>query len=369
MAHKKIVVIAVVDSGDLHGAEIIKALKNLNNNYEFLGIGGEKMIQQGLMPIEHIKNLNVIGLVEVLKHYPRIKKIFNKTLSMIKKVRPEKVILIDYPGFNLKMAEKISNLGIEVSYFILPQVWAWRSSRAKILEKNTDKRISIIPLEKNWLKKRDINISYVGNPLIDLKNVKSDKDALLTKYNMSPNDKIVVLMPGSRKSEIQKHWPIFLKTLNLMQKNSSYSIMPILLEAPNVDINNIPNHVISTKNNHHEILSIADAAIVCSGTATLETALFKVPQVVCYKSSYFSFVIAKLIVNIKYISLVNLIMDQEIVKELIQHDCNKNKITKELKKILDLNHRKSLKVKYDELTSILGNFGTSKRVALDIITK
>jgi len=353
MAHKKIVVIAGEDSGDLHGAELIKALKNLNNNYEFLGIGGEKMIQQGLMPIEHIKNLNVIGLVEVLKHYPRIKKIFNKTLSMIKKVRPEKVILIDYPGFNLKMAEKISNLGIEVSYFILPQVWAWRSSRAKILEKNTDKRISIIPLEKNWFKKRDINISYVGNPLIGLKNVKSDKDALLTKYNISPNDKIVVLMPGSRKSEIQKHWPIFLKTLNLMQKNSSYSIMPILLEAPNVDINNIPNHVISTKNNHHEILSIADAAIVCSGTATLETAILGCPMVVCYQLSPITWFLAQRMSSVKYLSLVNLISKKDVVKELLQNNMSANNIMKEIIYLLSEDGKKTIKKDYAALIDSL----------------
>ncbi|MDG1792382.1 MAG: lipid-A-disaccharide synthase, partial [Flavobacteriaceae bacterium] len=144
--------------------------------------------------------------------------------------------------------------------------------------------------------------------------------------------------------------------------------------APNIELSYYASIIKNKKikvieNKTYELLSVSHAAIVTSGTATLETALFKVPQIVCYKSSYFSFIIAKLIVNIKYISLVNLIMDQEIVKELIQQDCNKDKITKELKKILDLNHRKSLKVKYDELTSILGNFGTSKRIALDIITK
>ena len=359
MAHKKIVLIAGEDSGDLHGAELIKALKNLNNNYEFLGIGGEKMIQQGLIPIEHIKNLNVIGLVEVLKHYPRIKKIFNKTLSMIKKVRPEKVILIDYPGFNLKMAEKISNLGIEVSYFILPQVWAWRSSRAKILEKNTDKRISIIPLEKDWFKNRDIKISYVGNPLIGLKNVKSDKDALLTKYNISPNDKIVVLMPGSRKSEIQRHWPIFLETLNLMQKNSSYSIMPILLEAPNVDINNIPNHVISTKNNHHEILSIADAAIVCSGTATLETAILGCPMVVCYQLSPITWFLAQRMSSVKYLSLVNLIAEEKIVTEFLQKEMTSKNLSKGVLSIINNSEKQDVQQRnYLKLIDKLGVEGS-----------
>ena len=353
MAHKKIILIAGEDSGDLHGAELIKALKNLNTNYEFCGIGGEKMIQQGLVPIEHIKNLNVIGLVEVLKHYPRIKKIFNKTLSFIKKVRPEKVILIDYPGFNLKLAKKISNLGIEVSYFILPQVWAWRSSRAKSLEKNTDKRISIIPLEKDWFKKRGIKISYVGNPLIDLKKIKSDKSALHAKYNILPNDKIVVLMPGSRKSEIQKHWPIFLQTIGLMQKNSSYNIVPILLEAPNVDIDNIPGHVITTKDNHHEILSIADAAIVCSGTATLETAILGCPMVVCYQLSSITWFLAQRMSSVKYLSLVNLISEKKVVKELLQGDMSADNIMGEIIYLLSEDGKKTIKKDYAVLIDSL----------------
>ena len=353
MAHKKIVLIAGEDSGDLHGAELIKALKNLNSNYEFCGIGGEKMIQQGLVPIEHIKNLNVIGLVEVLKHYPRIKKIFNKTLSFIKKVRPEKVILIDYPGFNLKLAKKISNLGIEVSYFILPQVWAWRSSRAKSLEKNTDKRISIIPLEKDWFKKRDIKISYVGNPLIDLKKIKSNKSALHARYNILPNDKIVVLMPGSRKSEIQKHWPIFLQTVGLMQKNSSYNIVPILLEAPNVDIDNIPDHVITTKDSHHEILSIADAAIVCSGTATLETAILGCPMVVCYQLSPITWFLAQRMSSVKYLSLVNLISKKDVVKELLQNNMSADNIMKEIIYLLSEDGKKTIKKDYVALIDSL----------------
>ena len=352
MAHKKIVIIAGEDSGDLHGAELIKALKQSNPTYEFCGIGGDKMIKQGLVPIDHIKNLNVIGLVEILKHYPRIKKIFNKTLSFIKQTKPEKVILIDYPGFNLKLAKKISKMDIEVSYFILPQVWAWRSSRAKTLEQNTDKRISIIPLEKDWFKKRNIEISYVGNPLIELQKIKSDKNLVNTtlksiiSYNILPNDKVVVLMPGSRKSEIQKHWPIFLQTLDLMQKNSSYNIVPILLEAPNVDIDNIPNHVISTKDNHHEILSIADAAIVCSGTATLETAILGCPMVVCYQLSPITWFLAQRMSSVKYLSLVNLISGKNVVKELLQNNMSADNIMKEVIYLLSEDGKKTIKKDY-----------------------
>ena len=311
------------------------------------------MIQQGLTPIEHIKNLNVIGLVEVLKHYPRIKRVFNKTLLFIKNTRPEKVILIDYPGFNLRLAKKISNMGIEVSYFILPQVWAWRSSRAKILEDNTDKRISIIPLEEDWFKKRDIEILYVGNPLIDLKNIEADKSALYKKYNISSGDKIIALMPGSRKSEIQKHWPIFLQTLNLLKKQSSYNIVPILLKAPNVVIDNIPSDIITIKEDHYEVLSIADAAIVCSGTATLETAILGCPMVVCYKLSSITWFLAQKMSSVKYLSLVNLIGNKNIVKELLQNDMNANNITKQIIYLLSGEGQEKTKTEYRELINSL----------------
>ena len=353
MVHKKIVIIAGEDSGDLHGAQLIKALKQANETYEFCGIGGEKMIKQGLTPIEHIKNLNVIGLVEVLKHYPRIKMIFNKTLAFIKKTQPEKVILIDYPGFNLRLAKKISGMGIEISYFILPQVWAWRSSRAKTLKQNTNKRISIIPLEKDWFKKHDIEISYVGNPLIALQNIRANKNLLYERYNISSNDKVVALMPGSRKSEIQKHWPIFLQTLDLLQKKSSHNIVPVLLEAPNVTIDEIPDNVITTKENHYEILSVADAAIVSSGTATLETAILGCPMVVCYKLSSVTWFLAQNMSSVKYLSLVNLLGDKNIVKELLQNEMNASNITEQVIYLLSREGRETTKTEYRELINSL----------------
>ena len=353
MIKKKIVVIAGEDSGDLHGSRLMREIKNSSSSFEFYGIGGDQMIREGLKPIEHIKNLNVIGIVEVLKHYPRIKKIFNNTLSFIKKTMPEKVILIDYPGFNLRLAKKISRMGIEVSYFILPQVWAWRSSRAKILEANTDKRISIIPLEKDWFKKRGITIKYVGNPLICLKNVQGDKDWLCKKYAVSRDEKIVALMPGSRKSEIQKHWKIFLETIDLLGENSKQKITPILLQAPNVSIKNLPDHFIVTQENHHEILSVADAAIVSSGTATLETAILGCPMVVCYKLSPITWFLAQKMSSVKYLSLVNIIGNKNIVKELLQADMNAPNIADEVLFLLSGDGQKSIKADYETLRNSL----------------
>ena len=368
MIKKKIVVIAGEDSGDLHGSHLMREIKNSSSNFEFHGIGGDQMIGEGLKPIEHIKNLNVIGIVEVLKHYPRIKKIFNNTLSFIKKTRPEKVILIDYPGFNLRLAKKISGMGVEVSYFILPQVWAWRSSRAKILEENTDKRISIIPLEKDWFKKRGINIKYVGNPLIGLKNVQGNKDWVHKKYGISHDEKIVALMPGSRRSEIQKHWKIFSETISLLGKNSKQKIAPILLEAPNVSIKNLPDHFIVTKENHHEILSVADAAIVSSGTATLETAILNCPMVVCYKLSSITWFLAQKMSSVKHLSLVNLIGNKNIVKELLQTEMNASNIAKEVLFLLSGDGQKRIKSDYEILrNSLISKTNPYKEAAQHIL--
>ena len=168
MVNNKIVVIAGEDSGDLHGSKLITQMKNINPNLSFYGIGGDRMVQAGLNKIEHIKNLNVIGLFEVLKHYPRIKRIFNKTVQFINKLKPDKVILIDYPGFNIRLAKKMKKLGVPVSYFILPQVWAWNSSRAKDLQQACKQLVSIIPFEKKWFNDRQIDVHFVGHPLISI---------------------------------------------------------------------------------------------------------------------------------------------------------------------------------------------------------
>tara|TARA_X000000368_G_scaffold418605_1_gene418967 strand:+ start:10339 stop:11469 length:1131 start_codon:yes stop_codon:yes gene_type:complete len=353
MIKKKIVLIAGEDSGDLHGSHLMREIKSSDSSFEFHGIGGDQMIREGLKPIEHIKNLNVIGIVEVLKHYPRIKKIFNATLAFIKKTMPEKVVLIDYPGFNLRLAKKISKMGVEVSYFILPQVWAWKSSRAKTLEKNTDKRISIIPIEKNWFKARGIDIKYVGNPLINLKNISGKRDDLCQKHGISYDKKIVVLMPGSRKSEIEKHWKIFLETIDILDKKLNKKIIPVLLEAPNVSINNVPDNFIVTKEQHYEMLSIADAAIVSSGTATLETAMLGCPMVVCYRLSPITWFLAQKMSSVKYLSLVNLISNKKIVKELLQSKMVASNIAEEVLFLLSDDGQKNVKSGYRELVNCL----------------
>ena len=330
MSNKKIVIIAGEDSGDLHGAHLIKEMKKIDPDFTFYGVGGDKMIGAGLNHIEHIKNLNVIGIVEVLKHYPRIKKIFNKTVSLIKEINPQQVILIDYPGFNMRLAKKVKQLGVSVTYFILPQVWAWNSKRAEQLKKLCDKLVSIIPFEKQWFKKRNIDVHFVGHPLISILDKTFEKNFLHQKYNIDQNKKIVALMPGSRKSEIKKHWGVFLDTIKQLKKDNKHEIQPVLIQAPNIAIENVPGNIIRIKDNHYEALSSADVAIVCSGTATLETALLKCPMVVCYKLSSITWFLAKRMASVKHLSLVNLIVGKEVVAELLQNNMKPKNIAKEI---------------------------------------
>ena len=334
MPDKKIVIIAGEDSGDLHGSHLMKEMKKIDPTFSFYGVGGDKMIREGLNNIEHIKNLNVIGIVEVLKHYPRIKKIFNKTVSLVKELRPQKVILIDYPGFNMRLAKKINKLNIPVTYFILPQVWAWNSKRAEQLKILCDKLISIIPFEKTWFKKRNIDVEFVGHPLISILDKNFEKNFIHNKYNISRDKKIVALLPGSRKSEIKKHWGVFLETIKQLKNNSTHEIQPILIQAPNINIRNVPKDIIKIKGDHYDALQSADAAIVCSGTATLETGLLGCPMVVCYKLSSITWFLAKKMASVKHLSLVNLITEKEIVTELLQNKMTPKNIVKEINYLL-----------------------------------
>ncbi len=351
MSNKKIVIIAGEDSGDLHGSHLIKEMKKIDPDFTFYGVGGDKMIGAGLNHIEHIKNLNVIGIVEVLKHYPRIKKIFNKTVSLIKEINPQQVILIDYPGFNMRLAKKVKQLGVSVTYFILPQVWAWNSKRAEQLKKLCDKLVSIIPFEKQWFKKRNIDVHFVGHPLISILDKTFEKNFLHQKYNIDQNKKIVALMPGSRKSEIKKHWGVFLDTIKQLKKDNKHEIQPVLIQAPNIAIENVPDNIIRIKDNHYEALSSADVAIVCSGTATLETALLRCPMVVCYKLSSITWFLAKRMASVKHLSLVNLIVGKEVVAELLQNNMKPKNITKEIYYLLSQEGKAEWKQNHDLLVN------------------
>ncbi len=364
----KYYIIAGEASGDLHASNLIKELKKLDSNAEFRCWGGDKMQAAGGTIVKHYRELAFMGFTEVLMN---IRTIFTNIDFCKKDIviwKPDAVIFVDYPGFNLRIAPFVKELGIKSIWYISPQVWAWKSSRVNKLKACVDKMIVILPFEKEFYKKWNYDVEYVGHPLLDI----IDKSPSTT---LRVTDKpVIALVPGSRKQEIAVMLP---EMLNVVIKFPSYKF--VIAGAPSVDESfykqfttaRLPDvqgkNVSIVFGETYSLLEKASAAIVTSGTATLETALHGVPEVVCYKGSGLSYYIAKLLIKVKYISLVNLIMDKLVVHELIQDELNTANIEKELKDILENKVRISeMKKEYALLREKLGNIGASERAAKSI---
>ena len=369
----KYYIIAGEASGDLHGSNLVKEIFRLDKNATIRAWGGEKMKDAGATVIKNYKDLSFMGFYEVLLNLNTILKNIRFCKSDIKKFNPNKIILIDYPGFNLRIAKWAKKNNFFVNFYIAPQIWAWKESRIKIIRKYIDRLYVILPFEKNYFEnKHNFKVKYLGHPIMDsIKNFNNtdNKKSFLVKNKIDDNRKIIAILPGSRKQEIRKILKIM---LNVIGNFSDYQF--IIAGVPNIKKNFYRSiikdfDVKMVENQTYDLLSNSSAALVTSGTATLETALFKVPQVVCYKTSLISFFLAKIFVKIKYISLVNLIVDREIIKELVQSRCTKNNIINELTQVLKKRNTITVKKNYDELISLIGSFGTSKRVATDILNK
>lgn len=365
-------VIAGEASGDLHGSNLIKEIKKLDNIADFRCWGGDLMERAGAHLVKHYRDLAFMGFIEVVKN---IRTIY-KNLSFCKKdilaYKPDAIILIDYPGFNLRIAEWAKKKGIPVIYYISPQVWAWKESRVKSIKKNVDKMLVILPFEKAFYKKWNFDVEYVGHPLADVvDNAENDTDAIPDASFSPLNDKnIIALLPGSRAQEVAKKLPVMLEASKFFPE---YKF--IVAKASSLDDSFYEQYISGYKNvrsirhKTYSLLLNSKAALVTSGTATLETALFGVPQVVCYKGSNISYQIAKRLIKVKYISLVNLIMDKEIVKELIQDEMNVENIKIQLNKILkDQQVITTMKKDYADLKKLLSEGGhASAKAAKSIV--
>jgi lipid-A-disaccharide synthase len=360
----KYYIIAGEPSGDLHGSNLIKELRKIDPEPIIRCWGGDLMQQAGGTLVKHYKELAYMGFIEVIRNLPAIMGNFRFCKQDIRSFHPDVLILIDYPGFNLRMAQWAKKQGFKVIYYISPQVWAWKENRVKIIKESVDKMLVILPFEKEFYKKRGVEVEYVGHPLIevidDFKNAnqkKLDADSLFR----SASPPVIALLPGSRKQEILIKLPVMLEVSNRLPE---YQFM--VAEAPGQDhsfyqelLLNYPK-VKSVRNSTYELLSTASAACVTSGTATLETALFQVPEVVCYKGSSISYQIAKRLIKVKYISLVNLIMDKPVVKELIQGELIPDNLFLALTDLLNnQDRRRLLEVDYDNLRNLLGQKGNA----------
>jgi lipid-A-disaccharide synthase len=352
-------------SGDLHGSYLINAIKMKDSNAFIIGYGGDQMESAGMKLLSHYKDGAFMGFIEVLMNLRSIFSRINKCKNEIHEVNPDVVILIDYPGFNLRIAKYAHMLGIRTSYYISPKIWAWKKSRIKIIRKYVDQMLVIFPFEVPFYKSLGYDVSYVGNPLVEqISNYTASSFGEVDHHSF---EKRIAFLPGSREQEVRVSLPMILQ---LAQKHPDWMIVVAAVNNLDAQLYTSVRGIENIKlvyNQTYDVLKGSDAAVVTSGTATLETALIGTPQVICYRANPISYAIGKRVVKIKYISLVNLIADQPIVKELIQDDYNIENLLRELERLLsNKEYQRKMIDGYDFVSQLLGDQNASKNAADEI---
>ncbi|HAO48630.1 MAG TPA: lipid-A-disaccharide synthase [Runella sp.] len=357
----KYYLIAGERSGDLHGSNLIKAIRRHDSEAECRAWGGEMMQEAGAELVTHYADMAFMGFWEVAKNLSTISGFMKKCKTDILAYRPDVVILIDYAGFNMRIARFAKENGIKTFYYISPKVWAWNQKRALKLKRDVDRLFVIFPFEKEFFRRYNYDVDYVGNPLFDAIADFTPNPTFLADHQLDPDQPIVALLPGSRKQEVEQMLTLMVQTKPHFPRAqfviAAVSNLPQTLYAPFV-----AQGVRLVTDAAYDLLSVATAALVTSGTATLETALFEVPQVVCYKTGGISYAIAKRLIRVPYISLVNLIAQKEAVKELIQNELTPKNLTSELEAILPNGLKRTQQINdYRQVKAILGEKGASER--------
>ena len=360
---KKLFFIAGERSGDLHGSNLISSIKSINQEVVCVGWGGEQMENSGMTLLKHYKDIAFMGFLEVIQNLGKIKQFLKDCKEQILQEQPDAVVLIDYGGFNMKIAKFCKGHNIKVHYYISPKVWAWNTKRAYNIKKYVDYLYCILPFEPKFFEQFDYPTTYVGNPVVDAVEFFQHKPQVKTDLPT------IAVLPGSRKQEVV-HMLQFMTSL--VDDFKGYQFIVTAVDNLDDELYDIARDkgIAVVYDQTYQVLSEAEAAIVTSGTATLETALFNVPQVVCYKTSWLSFKIAKFVIKIPYISLVNLIADKQVVSELIQADYSLDRIKKELNRVLKgAKGREEMLTDYRNIKNILGPSGASKRTAELILSR
>lgn len=366
-------------SGDLHAGELIRSLRAEDTNAEFKFIGGDKMSEHSeCEPLIHFRDMAFMGFSEVIKHLPQIAQFLKTAKTEISTFSPDAVILIDYPSFNMKIAKYAFNLNIPVYYYISPKVWAWKEWRVKGIRKYVKRLFSILPFEREFFHKHNYEISYVGNPSVEeITNVMRQmpsREEFISKNNLNAKDKIITLMPGSRRAEIANNLPEMIRSVA-----GFGGVQVVIAGAPAIESEYYSTIIDSMQgdkpkykvifNNGYELLANSVAALVTSGTATLETAIIGTPQVVCYRAnnSRLTYWFFEKVLSVRFISLPNLIVDRAIIPELILHHCNAERMTKELEPLLtDTTARRDMLNGYAQMREILGDSNCSELTAKEI---
>ena len=367
---KFVVMVAGEASADLHGSNLVKAMKRLNPGIEFWGIGGEKMAQAGVKILFSSSDMAVVGLTEVFSKLRTIFRASRRLKTIIKTDRPDLLILIDYPDFNIHIAGFAKRFNTPVLYYISPQVWAWRKGRIRKIARRIDRMAVILPFEKAIYRQKPLNVDYVGHPLLDECPQNVMKKAVAVKLEMDPGHPVVGLLPGSRKEEIRNLLPVMGDALEILRIHYP-NLQCVLPLAPGIEqtfvqpfIDHLDVTIRLFQGNIYELLSLCDVALVTSGTATLETAIMGVPMVIVYKVSPVSYWIGRLVIKVPHIGLVNLVAEEEIVPELIQGQATADSLAQEAMTLLDdTGVREKMKKRLGLVREKLGKGGASERTA------
>ncbi len=368
----RVMMIAGEASGDLHGSGVVRELKKAMPELDIYGVGGDKMAREGMEIVYHISRLSFMGFVEVLKNLRVIREVEQELEELLLSRKPDVVVLIDYPGFNLRFARKVKRLGIKVLYYIGPQIWAWHKGRVKQMRHLVDAMKVVFPFEVEFYAKEGVDVEFVGHPLAESINIGLSRQEFFEKWNLDPGKKLLALLPGSRNQEIEKIFPVM--TLAAEDISRSGNVQTAVGVAPTLESSVLRKHTFSdTKmtfvtNATYELMKYADVALVTSGTATLETGWFCTPMVIVYKTSTLTYLIGRVLVDVKNIGLVNIVAGKEIVPEFIQNEMTPQVLEVAIGKILDDNRyaqamRESLRI----IKEKLGGPGASARVAQGVL--
>ena len=364
----KIAIVSGEASGDLHAAEVLRELKKIDPQLDAFGIGGDLLASHGMRLLHHAREMGIVGFFNVLLHYRMFKRIFNDTVEAMARERPDAVLLVDYPGFNLRLARKCKEMGLRVVYYISPQLWAWRRGRVKQVAKYVDRMIVIFPFEEEFYRAHGVDATYVGHPIIEeLRNVAPPPSAarshLAPPGAAAPHVPRIALLPGSRKAEVASLLPSMLGAVELLSRERD--VDAFVVQAPTIP-RDVLDHYIKGKNVRiapHEEIATADVALSSSGTATLECAVLGTPVVVMYKLSRANYLLGKAVVKIPHFSLVNIVAGKEVVPELIQHNVNPKRIAEETRNLLEPANYARVVAELATVRGKLGDAGAARRAA------
>jgi lipid-A-disaccharide synthase len=369
----KLMIITGEVSGDLIGASLIRELKSLKSDLKVTGIGGDKMKSVGMDLIYHSDQMAFLGFVEVVKHLPFISKVQKNLIDVIKKEEISCVVLIDYPGFNLSIAKKLKPLGVKIIYYVSPQLWAWAKGRVKKVRRLVDKMLVVFPFEVEFYNKENVNVEYVGHPLVERINQYKflGRDEFFSKFNLDKQKEIILILPGSRKQEVKAIFPEVIKAANKLAKN--FDLQVVVARSRNINEEHFRQSSGSEKfttieDHNYELMKYSHFGIIKSGTSTLEAGYFALPMIVVYKTSTLTYLIGKQLVKLDRIGMVNILLDEMVVPELIQSDANSENIFNTASKILSDNQvYENAKIKLGRVRAKLGSDGASKKAARSIL--